>query len=162
MPGPGVDKVSTCQVDYSKVAYRGCVLPIRRFAYTSKSTHPFSERELLDLLHDARDYNAADGITGLLLYREGCFLQILEGKPDLVEDVSQRIARDLRHHEVEVLLDQEVDTRLFPQWSMEAVELERLQKAGLPGLSMDLADSRNAAQLVAHLPQIAAWLGEHQ
>jgi len=117
---------------------------------------------LLDLLHDARDYNAADGITGLLLYREGCFLQILEGKPDLVEDVSQRIARDLRHHEVEVLLDQEVDTRLFPQWSMEAVELERLQKAGLPGLSMDLADSRNAAQLVAHLPQIAAWLGEHQ
>lgn len=134
---------------------------LRRLVYTSKSVLPISDRALLDLMHDARGYNAADGITGLLIHRGGDFFQLLEGEGDAIDDVWRRISADTRHHSIEIIDTREIDQRLFPQWSMEAVELERLAEAGLPGLSMNLSDRDNTALLVENLPGLAAWLAEN-
>ena len=48
-------------------------------AYSSSAAVPFSEGDLLELLTRSRENNTAKGITGLLLFKEGKFLQVLEG-----------------------------------------------------------------------------------
>jgi hypothetical protein len=58
------------------------------------------------------------GITGVLLFVEGAFLQILEGEKDDVLGLMERIQRDPRHRGVKVFYEQEVDERAFASWSM--------------------------------------------
>jgi hypothetical protein len=63
--------------------------------YISFSTQPFSARELLDLLAFARENNGKLAVTGMLLYREGSFMQVLEGRPANVHRLYTRIESDL-------------------------------------------------------------------
>jgi hypothetical protein len=51
-------------------------------ASTSDMVRPMSEPELLDLLVDSRARNARRGVPGLLLYRSGRVMQMLEGDPE--------------------------------------------------------------------------------
>ncbi len=59
-----------------------------------------------------------DGITGLLLYHDGNFLQILEGEAEKVQATFARIAANPRHRNLQRLPPVSVHTRLFPDWSM--------------------------------------------
>ncbi|MGB1110155.1 MAG: BLUF domain-containing protein, partial [Gammaproteobacteria bacterium] len=77
-------------------------MSLRRIAYTSFASKPFSERELIDLLHDARAFNAIDGITGLLIHRTGEFFQIVEGEPTALDDLLDRLQLDSRHHSLTI------------------------------------------------------------
>ena len=79
---------------------------------------PLGAADLQALLDFARDYNGAHGISGLLLYQAGYFLQALEGDPAEVEGLYARIERDSRHRKVTKIYDQEVDERSFADWNM--------------------------------------------
>ncbi len=70
------------------------------------------------ILAASRVNNARDGITGGLLFSEGCFAQVLEGPTDAVEAAFERIQCDERHSEVTVLQVGPITTRDFPNWSM--------------------------------------------
>jgi len=64
--------------------------------YVSSAVEPFSKTELVELLHVARANNERLGITGMLLYRDGNFMQVLEGEEPVVRDLYARIERDPR------------------------------------------------------------------
>lgn len=86
--------------------------------YVSAATQPFSPAELDALLEKSRTNNTRDGISGVLLYRDGDFLQVLEGPEEAVRRTYERISRDRRHGGVIVLDESEIDERNFGEWSM--------------------------------------------
>ena len=90
-----------------------------RLIYSSHATREMTVQELEQILAVSRARNALAGITGLLLYRDGIFLQCLEGKAGAVRETYARILRDPRHHRVLHLIEERVDARSFPDWAME-------------------------------------------
>lgn len=86
--------------------------------YCSTARRPFTDDELEGLLVVSRVKNDARDITGLLLYRDREFVQILEGDRDDVTGLMSSISRDKRHHDVRVLLEEPIHTRRFENWTM--------------------------------------------
>lgn len=74
--------------------------------------------ELAELLDQARRHNPQVGVTGLLLYCNGCFMQVLEGPVDAVEALYKRIAKDPRHRSLIQLSMEPISERDFGNWSM--------------------------------------------
>ncbi len=89
-----------------------------RLVYTSQAIHPFTPEDLFSLLNLAKERNRAADITGLLLYKDGEFLQVLEGDDEAVQSLYQGICRDPRHHHIRLLDLQPIARREFPHWSM--------------------------------------------
>jgi hypothetical protein len=86
--------------------------------YCSEVTAPPSRDDLRELLQTSRPNNATFAISGLLLYGNGFFLQVLEGVETLVELRMQRIAKDPRHHNIVYLQRKSVPQRSFQDWAM--------------------------------------------
>ena len=74
-------------------------------------------------------------MTGLLLYREGSFYQVLEGSESAVKATFQDIEGDPRHKEVRILFDGETDTREFADWQMGFLNLDGVDMETLSGFS---------------------------
>lgn len=92
----------------------------------------------------ARAYNAKHGITGVLCYGNGQFLQCIEGKKSHVLALQQRIFADKRHKNIKILLLQEIDERSFIDWRMRLLFLERWLWSP--------ATKQQASQLAPYLP----------
>jgi hypothetical protein len=86
--------------------------------YVSSAYKPFSDVELLELLRVSRLNNERRGITGMLLYRDGNFMQVLEGPASVVDEVIAKIKRDTRHHGVILMSRRGVQERQFAEWQM--------------------------------------------
>ena len=86
--------------------------------YVSSAVKPFSARELRELLEVSNRNNRARAVTGMLLYKDGNFMQVLEGEDGVVHGVHDKIARDPRHHGLITLLQEHLPGRQFPSWSM--------------------------------------------
>jgi hypothetical protein len=86
--------------------------------YISHATTPFSEEELISLLHDCRKMNKVKDITGMLIYLQNRFIQVLEGDSSTIKRLYNKIERDPRHKKVSTLLEGELDERIFKDWSM--------------------------------------------
>ena len=86
--------------------------------YTSEAVQLHTEEMRLRLMRECELRNANQGITGLLLYQEGHFLQYIEGEPEIVRAVYARISQDRRHHNVFLLNEEILLQRQFPEWSM--------------------------------------------
>ncbi|MEM9346293.1 MAG: BLUF domain-containing protein [Planctomycetota bacterium] len=86
--------------------------------YTSKATSKVTP-EMVDLLSttSARN-NKLAGVTGLLLYGSGNYLQIMEGEADRVGPLFERVKKDCRHTDCQVLLRQPTGKRCFKGWRM--------------------------------------------
>jgi hypothetical protein len=114
---------------------------MRYIVYVSQAAKAFSTENLAALLEHSRDWNSADDITGLLIYRynddfrRGNFLQVLEGPEDAVADVWSRISSDPRHHTIIVLEEGESDARAFGDWSMGFRNVDEQDFAGFVGFS---------------------------
>lgn len=79
----------------------------------------FGDADLECIVTGARKRNGELGITGVLLYHRGGFIQLVEGSKESVLHVYHDIiCRDRRHRSMEVVLDQPVERRGFPGWSM--------------------------------------------
>ena len=77
-----------------------------------------SANEIDNILAKSRANNVRDGITGGLLFTDGCFAQVLEGPFDAVEQTFDRIQCDERHRDITVLQSGRIAARDFPDWSM--------------------------------------------
>lgn len=103
--------------------------------YVSSARKPFTKPELVDLLTRARANNSRLGITGMLLYKDGNFIQILEGDRQEVENLYNIISQDPRHHDI-IILDQGLSSeRQFAEWSMGFRDLSDKDLHTLPGFS---------------------------
>ena len=86
--------------------------------YVSSVVPAFSPDQLADLLSTSRQSNSDAGITGMLLYKDGNVMQVLEGEEASVQKLYARIGRDPRHRGLQTLLQGSVEKRQFPDWSM--------------------------------------------
>ncbi len=100
-----------------------------RVLYCSRpviATEPQAHAEdIRSILATARRRNASDGITGGLMFSQGCFAQVLEGPMAAVAETFERIQQDERHAEVIVLQAASIAARDFPAWSMAYTGADR-------------------------------------
>jgi hypothetical protein len=83
------------------------------------------------ILAQSREHNPSTGITGILCYGGGIFLQAIEGGRTQVSDLFGHIQRDARHKDVVLLQFEEILERRFGGWSMGQVNLTKLNHATL-------------------------------
>lgn len=105
----------------------------------------FDRAMLAGILSAARRNNPQWGITGALICRHDVYLQLIEGPSDSIEALYSRILKDDRHLDVRVLLQEDMNERLFPAWAMlddEAPSLfwsaEDVAKGALEAASPDM------------------------
>ena len=91
--------------------------------YTSLARLDLQTSDLEDIHRSARESNALEGITGLLVFNGTHFLQIIEGSETAIEELVERLRKDPRHTGFEVRDQRKVDARSFPDWSMELVRV---------------------------------------
>jgi blue light- and temperature-responsive anti-repressor len=96
-----------------------------RLVYTSKNQMPGSEAGMAEavaqILKTARRNNVRADVTGALMFNGGAFAQVLEGPRRGVEQIFERIQRDMRHGDVTILQCGPVESRGFTNWSMAFV-----------------------------------------
>ncbi|HEX8279730.1 MAG TPA: BLUF domain-containing protein [Chthoniobacterales bacterium] len=103
--------------------------------YVSVATDELNEPQLFEMLKLSRANNERDDITGMLLYKDGRFMQLLEGPESAVCATYSRIARDLRHRDVTILLEGPIQERDFTEWSMGFQALDNETARATPGFS---------------------------
>jgi hypothetical protein len=86
--------------------------------YVSTAKKMMEDADLLELLTQSRERNLKHNVTGVLLYSEGTFMQVLEGERDDVYKIYASIEQDLRHRNIIKLITGPADKRVFPNWSM--------------------------------------------
>lgn len=87
--------------------------------YASKASDLFRESsDLPGILRISASNNAARGVTGLLLYTNGTFMQVLEGEAADIDRLMIRIRADKRHQDVNILIRTSISHREFGRWSM--------------------------------------------
>ncbi|WP_295905308.1 BLUF domain-containing protein [uncultured Bdellovibrio sp.] len=92
--------------------------PIFHLVYISEAAEDISYTDIHDILEVSRRNNSQEAITGLLIFRDGHFLQLLEGDEKSVRKVLGKILLDDRNYSLRVLIEAEGDQRLFPNWTM--------------------------------------------
>lgn len=136
-------------------------VPVQSVVYTSTAVTEFTGRDLTALLTVSRRNNARAGLTGMLLYRAGRFLQVLEGPPEPVRALMGRIRSDASHHNVRVLLEEPAPARQFPEWTMRFPAVIAGEEAAIPGYRVtfdDLADEHHdTSTTTPALRQLIKW-----
>lgn len=132
-------------------------------AYLSAATAPFEKRDLEDILAVSNRNNRRQGVTGMLCYYDGSFLQFLEGAEADVEAAYRRIATDPRHTGLITLYRREIQARLFSDWSMALARVDAVdpeQRAFCKGLrALELGGSQAHRELVEpFLASFRAWM----
>ena len=100
-----------------------------RMLYASRAADGVDQDALHTILRQSKTNNPALGITGLLCYSDGIFIQALEGGRAAVNALYLRIAQDPRHREVVLLTYEEIHERRFAGWAMGQVNMARLNPA---------------------------------
>lgn len=109
--------------------------PIFSLVYISTASNLYKESELAKILKGARSNNSNLGISGMLLCKDGSFLQVLEGDETQVKMLFQKISRDSRHKGVTIVHQSSSDQREFPDWSMGFRDLRSSDVSSIPGYS---------------------------
>ena len=100
-----------------------------RLMYASRALAAVDQEELLAILKKSKANNPKAGVTGVLCFSEGIFMQVLEGGRSGVNKLYNRIASDARHSDVVLLNYEEIAERRFAGWSMGQVNMARLNPA---------------------------------
>lgn len=98
-------------------------MDLKSLTYTSLARLDLTDADLAAIHATARELNALDGITGLLVFNGTHFLQIIEGAESAIDDLLARLRRDPRHTGLEVRDERRIDARSFPDWVMELVRV---------------------------------------
>lgn len=95
---------------------------LERLLYISTIAAGVTDRDVKRILAAAQLKNRRLDITGVLVYCEVHFAQVLEGRSHALNEVMNRIGRDQRHRDMRVICREPIATRLFDRWGMAAVE----------------------------------------
>lgn len=125
--------------------------------YSSAATRQIHDDEIIKLLENARAKNARLGITGMLLFQNGSFFQILEGSPEAVDQLYHEIEQDDRHTKEVIIIREPIPKRSFGEWTMgyskispqELNEIVGLNDFFSEGLSLTELGSGRAKKLLS-------------
>jgi hypothetical protein len=131
--------------------------PLAHCIYSSIATPLFREDGIEDLLAKARMANAEADITGMLLYVDRGFFQVLEGHPLRIEPLFAKIGVDPRHERVTRIIHEPIARRVFGQWTMGHPNVENRELRALLGTNdffasrscLDGLESGRAKKLLA-------------
>ena len=91
---------------------------LKYLVYVSKESRPLTSEDLEDILKASQQNNDAGEISGMLLYVEGRFFQVLEGPEKKVIDLYEKISQDSRHQDSTIVAQGDLDKRFFKGWNM--------------------------------------------
>jgi hypothetical protein len=95
---------------------------LHSLAYFSRNAIPGDPEQMqlgiADILASARKNNVKSGVTGALLFSDGCFAQVLEGPRETIEGIFETIQCDARHCDVAIMHLHPIEARSFGNWSM--------------------------------------------
>ena len=95
----------------------------------------------LAILAIAKAFNAQNEISGILIYKDQTFLQLLEGPQDSVQSLYRKIRKDPRHTDIQTIINAPTYNRYFPQPGLEFRALDNTAEENLPpyhqGLNLD-------------------------
>lgn len=97
-----------------------------RLLYVSRAVNKDSGKAIESILESSRVHNVSRGITGVLCYGGGVFLQAIEGGRKAVNELFNHIVVDERHTDVVLLHYEEISERRFGGWTMGQVNLSKL------------------------------------
>jgi hypothetical protein len=103
---------------------------VYQIVYMSSAPEVLSTDQLSDVLDKARKRNARNGITGLLIYHDQMFFQVLEGERESVINRFSQICNDPRSNGVSLMWNGEAESRTFPHWDMAYIRPEDLDQKG--------------------------------
>ncbi|RYE24854.1 MAG: BLUF domain-containing protein [Sphingobacteriaceae bacterium] len=103
--------------------------------YTSTASIYFRVDRLEAMLCGFRKSNLKHGITGMLIYSEGTFMQILEGKSETIDRLLKNIIKDKIHHSLMIWENKPLSVRLFADWSMSFKSVSNGQFGEMIGLA---------------------------
>ncbi len=112
--------------------------------YASTAVKLMNNQELLDILHTSRRKNQEKNLTGMLLYKGGNFLQVLEGEEEQVLETFNIIQKDPRHTQIQIISQERITGRQFTDWQMAFVNLDDENIKLEPAYSMFLRDDFTA------------------
>jgi len=118
--------------------------------YTSCATHEMDETNLTELLQQSREKNIRLNITGLLVYGNREFIQLLEGHKTEIFSLYDTIVKDDRHQQVELLWDSEIENRSFMDWSMAFLNVNTVDKIKLKAYSTFLQEGVSSLHLTGN------------
>jgi hypothetical protein len=87
-------------------------------AYVSAASWNLLDEQIERIVSESRRLNALNGVTGVLLYCDGNFMQYLEGDEDAVMETFERIRASESHYQLDELMNQAILEREFGDWSM--------------------------------------------
>jgi hypothetical protein len=125
--------------------------------YVSSATNRFTRPEIDELLDISRRNNPTLGISGILLYKDGNLMQLLEGEQRALAELYAKIGRDPRHHDLTLIWEGSEDQRQFPSWSMAFRDLDGPDARGTPGYSEFLTTPLTSSHLttdITHCQQL--------
>ena len=96
-----------------------------RLLYASRAVDS-SDTAIESILSQSRHSNPTCGITGILCYGGGIFLQAIEGGRNAVSDLYGHIQKDPRHKDVVLLHYEEISERRFGGWTMGQVNMSKV------------------------------------
>lgn len=130
------------------------VPPLYTFVYCSRAAEGVDDAEVGRIVEAAQRRNIARGITGVLVFGNGVFFQLIEGPTGEIQKLMASLRCDRRHYDV-VSLDwsEERRERLYPNWEMERVTADDIRVV----LNDALESSENETDIVA-LRRIVAHL----
>ena len=124
--------------------------------YISSFARPIPDDEIAELGAYAAQRNSGDGITGVLLTLGAVFFQVIEGEDGAIDDLYARVLRDDRHTDI-ICLRSEFDAeyRLFPDWSMNVIDLDDLVGEVMAPLKLLLGRMSEAQLIIERYTQPA-------
>jgi hypothetical protein len=135
---------------------------LHRLVYASSASGPLFAEKLDRILFQARHNNARSGLTGIMLFQEGRFLQVLEGARGALLELVERIRRDKRHQNLTILELGPAEARIFPDtpmaWLSARNFTEDQRQALLDALDLAGADAELPADDAMTRKRVAAVL----
>ncbi len=127
---------------------------MKRITYVSKTSKPISQATLDEIATISAENNARSNVTGILLSGGEFFFQILEGEEGAVDRALDRISKDSRHCEIQILkVDHDIFNRQFPDWSMQTVRLDDMNDALVEAARVMLANLAESRGILARYTQ---------
>lgn len=86
--------------------------------YVSRANSDVSAEDFNEILKQAQENNAANGITGMLTFNKDYFLQTIEGPRAQINRLLYGLIADQRHYDLQLLETREIKHREWAKWSM--------------------------------------------
>lgn len=131
---------------------------LRTIIYISNAVKLFDERHLNKLFYQSFQNNIHKKITGILLYNEGTFIQILEGRQEALNNLFKIIHHDKRHNNITKILDRRIGERLFKKYRTGFNTLNNYRQ--MDGLETFLSKCNNSSHAHVVLALLSPFLNK--